>query len=98
MRFNEPNIEQYSSEEILKCKAKKCLKCGEETNEDDVREFFCSHCGAPVLNRCSDYECQKILEPTAKFCKYCGNPSIFNNFGLLDKKPPILPTADDLPF
>ena len=98
MRFNEiPNV-QAETEEILKCKAKKCLKCGEKTTEGDEKEFFCSHCGAPVLNRCSDYECRKILEPTAKFCKYCGNPSIFKNYGLLDKTPPILPTADDLPF
>lgn len=77
-------------------KVKKCLKCGAETNFEDDNEFFCSQCGAPVLNRCSNYQCQKVLNQDAKYCKYCGSPSTFKNYGIFDNVTP--PSTDDLPF
>lgn len=84
-------------EKIKKFKVKKCLRCSNETNPDDENEFFCSQCGAPVLNKCSNYDCQEILDENAKFCKYCGSTSIFKNFGLLETSTPTN-YADDLPF
>lgn len=84
---------------ILKYKVKKCLKCGAETDPNDENEFYCSQCGAPVLNKCSDYNCQEILNEGAKFCKYCGSTSIFYNYGLLSEQVSFSPeNVDDLPF
>lgn len=86
-------------ENICKHKVKKCLKCGALTHENDNKEFFCSQCGAPVLNKCSNYDCQEILDEKAKFCKYCGSASIFKNYGLLDIIAPApWNNSDDLPF
>lgn len=82
---------------VLNYKVKKCLKCGAETDSKDEKEWFCSQCGAPVLNRCSDYNCKKVLDEKAKYCKYCGSASIFKNYGLLDAF--SSPSSyDDLPF
>ncbi len=84
---------------ITELKAKKCLKCGAETTPDDEEELFCSKCGAPVVNRCSDYNCDKTLKEDARFCKYCGSSSIFNNYGLLDNTAPkFSDNIDNLPF
>lgn len=80
--------------DIKKYKAKKCLKCGTPTDLDDL-EAFCSKCGAPIVNRCSSYECDKLLKEDANFCKHCGSASIFHNYGLLDKTPQLF---EDLPF
>ena len=82
---------------IKKFKLKKCLNCETDTNPNDEKEFFCSQCGAPVLNRCSNYNCQEILDEKAKYCKYCGSNSIFNNYGLFSNSTP-LDNIDDLPF
>lgn len=84
--------------EIYEFKVKNCLNCNTKTNPNDEEERFCSNCGAPVLNQCSNYSCQKILKADAKYCKFCGAPSIFNNFGLLEEKAPINTDIDDLPF
>ena len=81
---------------ICDFKVKNCLQCGAKTNPNDEDEFFCSKCGAPVVNRCSNYECDNLLKGDADFCKHCGTSSIFHNYGLLDKKSPD--SSDDLPF
>lgn len=98
MEFNENNNEQ----KVCDYKVEKCLKCGAETDPKDERELFCSQCGAPVLNVCSNYDCQEMLKGNAKYCKLCGSSSIFTNYGLFGQKPakPILPQndLDDLPF
>lgn len=84
---------------VCSYKAKKCLQCGAQTDIKDEKELFCSECGAPVLNKCSDYDCQEILNENAKFCKYCGSASIFYNYGLFQTKPSFsLNNEDDLPF
>jgi RNA polymerase subunit RPABC4/transcription elongation factor Spt4 len=83
----------------IEYKVKKCLKCGAETDSNDEEELFCSKCGAPVVNHCADYNCVKLLKEDAKFCKYCGSSSIFNNFGLLDTDAPKNSNnINDLPF
>lgn len=73
-----------------------CLICGYETDASDDKEFFCSHCGAPVLNKCSNYECEQILNSDAKYCKFCGSTSTFLNYGMFTLNSPV----DDevLPF
>lgn len=86
-------------ENTLNYKAKKCLQCGAETDEKDEKELFCSQCGAPVVNRCSDYHCDHLLKESAKYCKYCGSPSIFTNYGLFDNTAPkFSDSTDELPF
>lgn len=80
---------------ICNYKVKKCLKCHSNTNPTDAKELFCSNCGAPVLNRCSNYECLEILDENAKHCKYCGSSSLFKNYGFFEVTPPI---NNDLPF
>ena len=83
----------------MNLKQKKCLNCGAETNSNDEEELFCSKCGAPVVNRCSDYNCCKVLKEDAKYCKYCGSPSIFENYGLFNNTAPkFSDNTDDLPF
>ncbi len=97
MGINDLNDDE---KKVCEFKAKKCLKCGAATDATDEKEFFCSECGAPVLNTCSNYDCQEILGEKAKFCKYCGSASIFKNYGLFDKAPILPPNihTDDLPF
>lgn len=88
-------MDNYSLEKkVYMYKVKRCLKCDAETHANDTKEFFCSQCGSPVLNRCSNYECQEVLDEKAKYCKYCGAKSTFKNFGLLDSPQ----STDDLPF
>ena len=48
---------------------------------DDDSEF-CTHCGLPLLNKCSNKKCNKKLNENDKFCKYCGATSRFFNSGL----------------
>ena len=95
------NIESLKDalKDVYSYKVKKCIKCGYETNPNDEREFFCSQCGAPVLNRCSNYNCQEILDEKAQYCKYCGATSTFKNYGIFDNisENPLI-DADELPF
>lgn len=93
------DINEYNSNDILKFKVKKCLVCNSETDINDDEELFCSKCGAPIINRCSNYECSKLLKEDAKYCKYCGSSSIFYNYGLLGSSAPLNSNnTDDLPF
>lgn len=93
MRYNAEN----SNNNVLSNKIKTCLKCGAKTDSKDEKEYFCSQCGAPVLNKCSNYECNEILNGEAKYCKHCGSPSIFLNYGLFDSTPKSI-EDDNLPF
>lgn len=81
-------------ENIFNYKLEKCINCGTKTDAEDSEEIFCSQCGAPIVNRCSDYSCGNYLKPDAKFCKYCGASSIFKNRNLIDTPK----CADDIPF
>lgn len=84
---------------ICDFKVKNCLQCGAETDPKDEDELFCSSCGAPLVNRCSNYECDKLLKEDADFCKYCGSSSIFHNYGLLkNTSPKFSDYTNDLPF
>lgn len=91
-------MENKELKNIFSYKVKQCLQCNAITDPKDEKEFYCSQCGAPILNRCSNYDCQEILDEKARFCKYCGSPSIFKNYGLLDKVTSSPINEDDLPF
>lgn len=95
----EMNNSDTDIKKICTYKVKTCLQCGAKTSLTDTKEFFCSQCGAPVLNVCSNYNCKEVLDASAKYCKYCGSTSIFNNYGLLNEFNSISPdNDDDLPF
>lgn len=78
-------------------KVEECLVCGETTDMDDYDELYCSGCGAPLVNTCSNYNCKALLKSTAAYCKKCGSASIFLNAGIV--KATIDNTgSDDIPF
>lgn len=83
-------------ENVSVYKVKKCLLCGEETDSNDNEEFFCSACGSPLINACSNYNCQRPLNSKAAHCKYCGSNSVFLNAGLVESKKTL--NDDELPF
>lgn len=57
----------------------KCAFCGNIIDDED---FFCMHCGKPVVeNRCDN--CEIGLPENAKFCPQCGEESSFSRNGLL---------------
>lgn len=93
-------------EKIKELKVNKCLKCGRETHRDDNDELFCTGCGTPVINRCSNYECYEVLDELSAYCKYCGNKSTFLNLTLIkstinnpdDSSYVELDNIEDLPF
>lgn len=62
---------------------KKCIFCENEYDETDLDAEYCSYCGAPLRNKCSNYSCNEDLGDNDCFCKYCGSPSLFNNSGIL---------------
>lgn len=85
--------------DINEFKVQKCLQCDALTDPNDSDEWFCSKCGAPVVNRCSDYNCARLLKEDALFCKFCGSKSTFNNYGLLSNTAPkFSDNTNDLPF
>lgn len=86
---------------------KPCIFCKKEYDETDSTTEYCSYCGAPLRNRCSDYSCGYDLDDDACFCKYCGSPSTFYNAGILTPEKifksketvaPIFFVEDELPF
>lgn len=86
-------------------KTVKCNMCGCTINIENDDERYCSHCGTPLFNECTNYECQHILASEAAYCKYCGSKSTFLNLGIVQSKKPIAPTYwtngnddDELPF
>lgn len=85
---------------ITNSKLKYCLLCNAPTNPDDSDELFCSSCGSPLINHCSNYQCQKPLAVTAAYCKHCGSSSIFLNAGLVESKHPSRKniSIEDFPF
>lgn len=74
----------------IEYKIKKCILCDTPTNPEDSDELFCSACGSPLINSCSNYKCQKPLNTNAAYCKYCGTQSVFLNAGLVKSKKPSL--------
>ena len=58
-----------------------CLHCKNENfNQDDI---FCTICGKPITNYCSNNFCKRDLPANARYCSQCGSESIFNQYSLL---------------
>ncbi|MEG1256854.1 hypothetical protein [Clostridium sp.] len=86
-------------ENILDFKLPKCSLCGKYSDKNDVFEVYCSGCGSPLINSCSNYKCQHLLSSESAYCKYCGSKSIFLNAGLVTSKNPLdTNDSDYLPF
>lgn len=84
----------YKMDYDIKNRVTKCLKCGKHDFDEESR--YCPECGTSLYNKCSNYECKKIIKSDEKFCKYCGSKSLFLNLGYLNA--PKKDTMDDLPF
>jgi len=77
----------------------KCPRCGRK-NElgGDVYESLedyieingsgcsCRYCRGPLINMCSDSTCNTVNLPQARFCKRCGNETVFRQSGVFDEK------------
>gem|GEM_PF-4930690 len=64
----------------------KCVYCHSEVSLSNSQRF-CKYCGKPLLNKCSQPQCNKELDDDALFCSYCGHESKFKIKGLV--RPPI---------
>jgi hypothetical protein len=77
------------SENEKQLRANFCPKCDNE----DISEIavFCILCGTPLFNYCSDEKCNHLNSIYAYFCELCGEPTIYNQDGIVIK----LPENDD---
>ncbi|MCC3373107.1 hypothetical protein [Cohnella sp. REN36] len=63
-----------------------CVRCAKLPGEKDK---YCTGCGAPLVNRCFDEHgplkkgCNAVNDRDAAYCAKCGEPTLFNLFGLL---------------
>ena len=57
----------------------KALICPVCDNENVVEGDYCQICGSPIVNRCSNTNCNTILQSDARYCPYCGSESVFSN-------------------
>lgn len=70
--------------------SKTCKRCNSTTiNSDDN---FCSSCGLPLQNFCSDKNClleqgdnHKYLDSETRYCPVCGSESVYLELGVLSK-------------
>jgi hypothetical protein len=75
-----------------------CIRCSKIPAENDI---FCTDCGAPVQNVCSDVPgilrkgCTFVNSRTASYCAKCGEPTIYQLNGLIH---PIYPSASKPSF
>jgi len=65
-----------------------CTKCQYIT--EDEKHQFCTRCGSPLLNRCTDtpgisrrHCCGAINENNALYCYKCGQPTLFYVKGII---------------
>lgn len=63
-----------------------CTRCNKIPNENDK---YCTDCGAPLQNRCSDEPgllkkgCSFLNKQDAAYCAKCGEPTMFLLHGLI---------------
>ena len=58
-----------------------CPQCKNEDIADDAN--YCEICGASLINRCTNTECNTIGSGKARFCKECGSETEFGKRGYL---------------
>ena len=56
-----------------------CPQCKNEDIADDAN--YCEICGASLINRCTNTECNTIGSGKARFCKECGSETEFGKRG-----------------
>ncbi|AHD05287.1 hypothetical protein ERIC1_2c02230 [Paenibacillus larvae subsp. larvae DSM 25719] len=67
-----------------------CIRCHKIPEETDR---FCTGCGAPLQNRCSDEPgllkkgCTHLNPRSAAYCSKCGLPTTFKLYGLVEAQP-----------
>lgn len=77
---------------------KTCLRC---KHLNDNSNNFCTFCGTPIRNICTNRTCEnylidKTLADNAVFCPVCGYETLFKVHGLVSS--PLEPSEEDLPF
>ena len=60
-----------------------CPRCGTLNNQ--VREA-CRYCNGPLENYCSDDTCDCVNQRNARFCKKCGQPTVFMQQRVFDER------------
>ena len=60
-----------------------CPRCGTLNNQ--VREE-CRYCDGPLENYCSDDTCDCLNKRDARFCKKCGQPTVFMKQRVFDER------------
>ena len=60
-----------------------CPLCSTMNNS---RRRECRYCSCPLTNVCSDEDCLEPNRPEARYCKRCGSPTAFLEFGVFDPK------------
>lgn len=58
-----------------------CPRCDTKNHEDREK---CRICRFPLENFCSDDTCNCLNSPKARYCKQCGQPTIFLNLRAFD--------------
>lgn len=58
-----------------------CPRCGTLNNR---KREECRYCNGPLENYCTDDCCYTLNRPEARFCKKCGQPTIFNKGRVFD--------------
>lgn len=58
----------------------KCLNCGNEKISEKAQ--YCRECGKPVVNSCTNRDCEADADVDAKYCELCGYPTTFKEAGL----------------
>lgn len=64
-----------------------CSHCG--AKNDHARGSFCTKCGNPLLNSCSNENCENFSLQDAdimnddRYCPLCGAPTVFEQLGLI---------------
>lgn len=66
-----------------------CIRCNKVPDENDK---YCTDCGVPLKNRCSDEPsllkkgCTYLNAQHAAYCAKCGEPTMFQLHGLITPK------------
>ena len=58
-----------------------CPWCGNE--EIDDKAEYCKVCCKPVINKCTNFNCDELAVGNARYCILCGAKTTFYEYGLL---------------
>lgn len=90
----------YSSIDVNNIsKAIICPICGNEKTE--IEGEYCQICGTNIVNKCTNEECNELLDGDSRFCPKCGSTSVFLKENILttwDGKKFEVEDDFDMPF